>query len=91
MAEQLELLILTCIKHNDLNATQVINKLKISIEQEAEFIKILLELAAKGYIIYNDDILSITKLGMKIQESQFKNWQNTSNILFNIIQEHEDE
>ncbi len=91
MAEQLELLILTCIKHHSLDANNVMNMVQVDITLEAEFIQVLMKMAADGYVIYEGDKLSITAKGRTYQLDRFSKWQNTSNILIQIMQDMDNE
>ncbi len=91
MAEQLELLILTCVKHHKLSASKVMEMTQVDITLEAEFIQVLMKMAAQGYIEYENNELTITDLGHNYQNDRFRKWQTTSNILVDIMQEQDNE
>ncbi len=91
MAEQLELLILTCVKYHSLPVTRVMEMCQVDITLENEFIKVLLKMAADGFIMYDDQNLAITSKGRTYQADRFSKWQITSNILVNIMQEENNE
>ncbi len=91
MAEQLELLILTCIKYHKLNVNKVMEMTQVDITLESEFIEVLMKMAALGYIKYDDNYLTITEEGRSYQADRFSKWQITSSILVDIMQEQNNE